>query len=73
MRWQRSRRTSTPSGGAVSHTFPPQQPGRHGWAELLRLVDQVRAVAFDRSLSDGDVARRVRDLLREHDDEIETQ
>jgi hypothetical protein len=57
----------------VSHTFPPQQPGRHGWAELLRLVDQVRAVAFDRSLSDGDVARRVRDLLREHDDEIETQ
>jgi hypothetical protein len=36
---------------------------------VLRLVDQVRAVAFDRTLSDGDVARRVRDLLRKHDGE----
>ena len=27
------------------------------------------AVAFDRTLSDGDVARRVRDLLRKHDGE----
>ena len=49
--------------------FPPSEPGRHGIADVLRLVDQVRAVAFDRTLSDGDVARRVRDLLRKHDGE----
>ena len=45
------------------------EPGRHGWADLLTLVGAIRAVAFDRSLSDGDVARRVRDLLRKHDGE----
>jgi hypothetical protein len=33
-------------------------------ADVLRLVDDLRAIAFDRSLSDGDVARRVRDLPR---------
>jgi hypothetical protein len=26
----------------VSATFPPQEPGRHGWAELLTLVGAVR-------------------------------
>ena len=52
----------------MSNTIPPPQPG-HNWSDLLRLVDQVRAVAFDRTLSDDDIARRVRDLLREHDGE----
>jgi hypothetical protein len=51
----------------VFHTFPPREPGRHGIAELLELLDGIRAVAFDRTLADDEVARRVRDLLREHD------
>jgi hypothetical protein len=56
-------------GGAVFHTFLPHDPGRHGIAELLALLDGIRAVAFDRTLADDDIARRVRDLLREHDGE----
>jgi hypothetical protein len=51
----------------VSHTFPPPEPARHGWAELLTLVDLIRAIAFDRSLDDGDIARRIRDLFRDYD------
>jgi hypothetical protein len=26
----------------VSTTFAPPEPGRHGWAELLRLLDAMR-------------------------------
>jgi hypothetical protein len=26
-------------------------PGRHGWAELLTLVDAIRRLAYDRTLS----------------------
>jgi hypothetical protein len=33
------------------------------------LLDGIRTVAFNWSLTDGDVARGVRDLLREHDGE----
>jgi len=33
----------------VSTTFPPLEPGRHGWAELLSLVGAVRRLAYDRS------------------------
>ena len=36
-----------------------------------RCSNGIRAVAFHRTLTDGDVARRVRDLLREHDGEVE--
>jgi hypothetical protein len=46
---------------------PPSEPGRHGIAVLLALLDGIRAVAFDRTLADDDIARRVRDLLREHE------
>jgi hypothetical protein len=52
---------------AVSNTIPPHEPGRHGWAALLRLLDGVRALAFDRTLDDADRSRRLRDLLNEHD------
>ena len=46
--------------------LPPSEP-RRGIAELLALLDGIRTVAFNRSLTDGDVARGVRgDLLREH-------
>jgi hypothetical protein len=46
---------------AVSTTFPPPDPGRHGWAELLDLVTDVRRLAYDRSLDDADRARRIGD------------
>jgi hypothetical protein len=49
----------------VSNIMP--EPGRHGWADLLRLLDGVRALLFDRSLDDADRSRRLRDLLNEHD------
>jgi hypothetical protein len=39
---------------------------RHSIAEVLRLIDRVRSLAFDTTLTDDDVARRVRDLLNEH-------
>jgi hypothetical protein len=54
----------------VSTTFPPQEPGCHGWADLLRLVDEIRRLAFDRSLDDADRSRRIRDAIREHDGEF---
>jgi hypothetical protein len=43
-------------------------PGRHGWAELLALLDSIRRLAFDRTLDDRDIARRVRDLFRDYDE-----
>jgi hypothetical protein len=53
----------------VEPTFPPSEPGRHGIADVLRPVDQLRAVAFDRTLADYEIARRIRDAIREHDGE----
>jgi hypothetical protein len=51
----------------VSHTFPPQQPGRHGWAELLTLLRAVSRIAYDPSLAPDDALRRIRNLLSERD------
>ena len=48
-------------------TFPPPEPVCHGWAELLTLVDAIRAIAFDRSLDDRDIARRIHDALADYD------
>ena len=39
-------------------TIPPPEP-RHGWADLLRLVDDVRRLAYDRSLAPDDAMRRI--------------
>jgi hypothetical protein len=44
----------------VSTTFPPLEPGRHGWAELLSLVGAVRRLAFDRSLAQKGLLPRLR-------------
>jgi hypothetical protein len=33
---------------------------------MLTLVDRVKRLAFDPSLTDADIARRLRDLLTEH-------
>ena len=57
----------TSTGGVLAVTTIPPPTPRHGIAELLALLDGIRAVAFDHTLADEDIARRVRDLLREHD------
>ena len=51
----------------MSTTFPPQEPGNHGWAELLTLVGSVRRLAFDRSLPPVDALARIRDEYQEYD------
>jgi hypothetical protein len=34
--------------------------------DLLRLLDELRRIAFDKSIDDADRARGIRDALREH-------
>jgi hypothetical protein len=43
-------------------------PGQHTWAELLRLVGDVRRLAYDRSLAPDDAMRRIRDAFDVYDD-----
>jgi hypothetical protein len=35
----------------VSTTFPPPDPDRHGWAELLTLVGAIRRLAYSQVLA----------------------
>jgi hypothetical protein len=51
----------------VSTTYPPPEPGHHGIAETLRLVDVLRRLAYNRSLAPDDAMRRIRDAFAEHD------
>ena len=51
----------------MSHTFPPQHPGRHGIAELLHLVGAIRRLAFDRSLAPLEAIGRIRDAYADYD------
>jgi hypothetical protein len=51
----------------VSNTIPPDEPGHHSWADLLRLVDAVRRLAYDRSLAPDDAMRCIRDRFGECD------
>ena len=44
----------------MSHTFPPHEPGRQGWAELLTLVGAVRRLAFARNLPPAEALGRIR-------------
>jgi hypothetical protein len=44
------------------------EPGRHSWAELLRLVDAVRRLAFDRNLPPSEALGRIRDQFRSYDE-----
>ena len=55
----------------MSTTFPPQEPGRHGWSDLLRLVDELTQLAFDKSIDDHDRARGFRDTIRSHRGEFD--
>ena len=43
------------------------EPGHHSWAELLKLVDAVRALAYNRSLAPEDAMRRIRDAFGVYD------
>jgi hypothetical protein len=52
---------------AVSTTFSPHEPGRHGWADLLRLVGAVRRLAFDRTLPASEALGRIRDAYADYD------
>ena len=52
----------------MATTFPPPDPGPHGRAELLTLVDAIRRIAYDRTMAPDDQMRRIRDLFLEHDD-----
>jgi hypothetical protein len=51
----------------VSTTFPPPDPGRHGWAELLTLVGAIRRLAYSQSLAPDDAMRRIRDAFDIYD------
>jgi hypothetical protein len=51
----------------VSTTFPPPEPGHHSWADLLRLVGDVRRLACDCSLGPDDAMRRIRDRFGVYD------
>ena len=59
------------SGGDRDHHDPPNEPPRHGWAELLTLVGDLRRLAYDSSLDDADRARRIRDRLGVYDSTID--
>jgi hypothetical protein len=51
----------------VEPTFPPPQPGHHGWAELLTLVGAIRRQADDRTREPDDAMRRIRDAFADYD------
>ena len=51
----------------MSTTLPPHQPGRHTWAELLRLTTTVRRLAFDSSLPPTEAMGRIRDAFQDYD------
>ncbi len=51
----------------MSTTFPPSEPARHGWAELLTLVGAVRRLAHDVTLTPAEALDRIRDALADYD------
>ena len=51
----------------MNNTFPPQEPARHGWADLLTLVGSVRRLAFDRTLPASEALGRIRDAFTVYD------
>jgi hypothetical protein len=52
----------------VSTTFPPKEPGHHGWADLLTLVGGIRRLAFDRTLPPAEALGRIRDMYQACDE-----
>ena len=43
------------------------EPGRHGWADLLMLVGNIRRLAFDRTLPPPEALGRIRDAFHDYD------
>ena len=52
--------------GARREPIMPE-PGRHSWTDLLRLVDDVRRLAHDRSLAPDGAMRHIRDVFGVYD------
>ena len=48
------------------NTIPPPDPARHGIAELLTLVGEIRRLAFG-TLPPVEALGRIRDAFREYD------
>jgi hypothetical protein len=48
--------------------IPPHEPPRHSIASPLRLIDEVRQIAFDASLAADDALRRIRDAFNAHNE-----
>jgi hypothetical protein len=53
----------------VSNIMP--EPGHRSIADSLRLLDEIKRLAFDRTLDDADRSRRIRDAIREHAGEFD--
>jgi hypothetical protein len=51
---------------AVTNTIPPADPGRHGVAQLLTLVTEIRPLAFG-TLPPIEALGRIRDAFCEYD------
>jgi hypothetical protein len=53
----------------VEPTFPPPEPGRHSWADLLILVGAIRRLAFLPSwqMDCDEQMRQIRDLFHDFD------
>lgn len=47
--------------------IPPNPGSYHGWAELLAMLDRIRAIAHDHTLEPGDALRRLRDAFADYD------
>jgi hypothetical protein len=62
---RREPEASTGGFPAVNNIMP--EPGRHGWAELLRLVGAVRRLACDRTLPPPEALGRIRDAYCDYD------
>ena len=62
---------SLDGNGACRVQHPSTPECAHNWADLLRLLDGKR-LALDPTLDDADRSRRIRDVLREHDGEVDS-
>jgi len=56
---------STGKDPAVEPILPAH---RHTWAELLRLVDTIRRLAYDRTMEPDDQMRQIRDAFLDYDE-----
>jgi hypothetical protein len=67
MRWDASQRGLDGMEPAVSNIMP--EPDRHGWAELLTLVDAIRRIAYlpSYTMDCDEQMRQIRDQFLAYD------